>query len=79
MTGSMSTHLRHGELGLRARHLGHRGAEEEGVSSDTGAGTSELTNEKCNKFTFHYAYDNYMLANGPGNDHRQARAARPGT
>src|SRR2546421_4594824 len=33
---------------------------------DTGAGTSELTNEKCNKNTFHYAYDNYMLANGTG-------------
>ena len=36
------------------------------VFIDTGAGTSELTNEKCNKFTFHYAYDNYMLANGTG-------------
>ncbi|HYZ90719.1 MAG TPA: ABC transporter substrate-binding protein, partial [Myxococcales bacterium] len=36
------------------------------VFIDTGAGTSELTNEKCNKYTFHYAYDNYMLANGTG-------------
>jgi branched-chain amino acid transport system substrate-binding protein len=36
------------------------------VFIDTGAGTSELTNEKCNKNTFHYAYDNYMLANGTG-------------
>ncbi|MFL5411142.1 MAG: ABC transporter substrate-binding protein [Myxococcales bacterium] len=33
---------------------------------NTGAGTSELTNEKCNHNTFHYAYDNYMLANGTG-------------
>jgi branched-chain amino acid transport system substrate-binding protein len=33
---------------------------------DTGAGTSQLTNENCNKNTFHYAYDNYMLANGTG-------------
>jgi branched-chain amino acid transport system substrate-binding protein len=31
-----------------------------------GPGTSALTNEKCNKYTFHYAYDNYMLANGTG-------------
>ncbi|NTY01274.1 ABC transporter substrate-binding protein [Deinococcus sp. JMULE3] len=31
----------------------------------TGA-TTALTNEKCNKYTFHYAYDNYMLANGTG-------------
>src|SRR6266481_132594 len=40
--------------------------EKKKVFIDTGAGTSELTNEKCNKFTFHYAYDNYMLANGTG-------------
>lgn len=31
----------------------------------TGA-TTALTNEKCNKYTFHYAYDNYMLSNGTG-------------
>src|SRR5438067_1833865 len=36
------------------------------VFINTGAGTSELTNEKCNKYTFHYAYDNYMLASGTG-------------
>src|SRR5438128_1213781 len=41
-------------------------AQKKKVFIDTGAGTSELTNEKCNKFTFHYAYDNYMLANGTG-------------
>src|SRR6267378_1333501 len=41
-------------------------AQRKKVFIDTGAGTSELTNEKCNKFTFHYAYDNYMLANGTG-------------
>ena len=29
-------------------------------------GTSALTGEKCNKYTFHYAYDNYALANGTG-------------
>jgi len=33
---------------------------------NTGAGTSQLTNENCNHNTFHYAYDNYMLANGTG-------------
>ncbi|PNY81583.1 ABC transporter substrate-binding protein [Deinococcus koreensis] len=31
----------------------------------TGA-TTALTNEKCNRYTFHYAYDNFMLANGTG-------------
>ena len=29
-------------------------------------GTTALTNESCNKYTFHYAYDNFMLANGTG-------------
>jgi branched-chain amino acid transport system substrate-binding protein len=33
---------------------------------DEGAGTSELTAEQCNTHTFHYGYDNYMLANGTG-------------
>lgn len=31
------------------------------------AATTELTNAQCNKYTFHYAYDTYMLANGTGN------------
>jgi branched-chain amino acid transport system substrate-binding protein len=30
----------------------------------TGAATSALTNENCNKYTFHYSYDTYMLAHG---------------
>jgi branched-chain amino acid transport system substrate-binding protein len=29
-------------------------------------GSTALTNEKCSKYTFHYAYDNYDLANGTG-------------
>jgi branched-chain amino acid transport system substrate-binding protein len=29
-----------------------------------GAATTELTGKQCNKYTFHYAYDTYMLANG---------------
>ncbi len=33
---------------------------------DIGAATTALTNENCNKYTFHYAYDTYMLANGTG-------------
>ncbi len=28
------------------------------------AATTQLTNDNCNKYTFHYAYDTYMLANG---------------
>lgn len=31
-----------------------------------GAGTTELTGGQCNKYTFHWAYDTYMLANGTG-------------
>jgi branched-chain amino acid transport system substrate-binding protein len=33
---------------------------------ESGSGTTELTNEQCNPHTFHYAYDNWMLANGTG-------------
>jgi branched-chain amino acid transport system substrate-binding protein len=35
---------------------------------DVGEGTTELTNEQCNTHTFHYAYDNWMLANGTGTE-----------
>ena len=31
-----------------------------------GAATTELTGGQCNKYTFHWAYDTYMLANGTG-------------
>jgi branched-chain amino acid transport system substrate-binding protein len=34
---------------------------------DVGAATTELTGKSCNKYTFHWAYDTYMLANGTGN------------
>jgi branched-chain amino acid transport system substrate-binding protein len=33
---------------------------------NVGAGTTELTGAQCNKYTYHYAYDTYMLANGTG-------------
>ena len=33
---------------------------------NVGAGTTELTGGSCNKYTFHWAYDTYMLANGTG-------------
>jgi branched-chain amino acid transport system substrate-binding protein len=33
---------------------------------NVGAATTELTGPQCNKYTFHYAYDTYMLANGTG-------------
>ncbi len=33
---------------------------------DIGAGTTELTNAQCNKYTFHWAYDTYQLANTTG-------------
>lgn len=31
-----------------------------------GAGTTELTNDSCNSYTFHWAYDTYQLANVTG-------------
>lgn len=31
-----------------------------------GAATTELTGAQCNAYTYHYAYDTYMLANGTG-------------
>ena len=30
------------------------------------AGTTALTGKSCNKYTFHWAYDTYMLAQGTG-------------
>jgi branched-chain amino acid transport system substrate-binding protein len=33
---------------------------------NTGAATTELTGAQCNAYTYHYAYDTYMLANGTG-------------
>lgn len=33
-----------------------------------GAATTELTGKECNKYTFHYAYDTWMLANGTGTE-----------
>jgi branched-chain amino acid transport system substrate-binding protein len=33
---------------------------------DVTAATTELTGKQCNKYTFHYAYDTWMLANGTG-------------
>ena len=31
-----------------------------------GAATTELTGAQCNAYTYHYAYDTYMLAHGTG-------------
>lgn len=31
-----------------------------------GAATTELTGDQCNAYTYHYAYDTYMLAHGTG-------------
>jgi branched-chain amino acid transport system substrate-binding protein len=41
-------------------------AEEQHLYFNIGAATTELTGAQCNKYTFHYAYDTYMLANGTG-------------
>jgi branched-chain amino acid transport system substrate-binding protein len=39
-------------------------AQRKKIDINVGAATSALTNANCNKYTFHYAYDTYMLANG---------------
>ncbi|MCC6178093.1 MAG: ABC transporter substrate-binding protein [Chloroflexi bacterium] len=40
--------------------------EKRRVYLNVSAATTELTGPQCNKYTFHYAYDTYMLANGTG-------------
>jgi branched-chain amino acid transport system substrate-binding protein len=39
-------------------------AQRKKVYLNVGAATTALTNASCNKYTFHYAYDTYMLASG---------------
>jgi len=36
------------------------------IFMDVGAATTALEGEQCNKYTFHYGYNTYMLANGTG-------------
>ncbi|MEV5826215.1 ABC transporter substrate-binding protein [Spirillospora sp. NPDC052242] len=36
------------------------------VFISVGAATTALTGEQCNKYTFHYGYNSYMLAHGTG-------------
>lgn len=40
--------------------------EKQKLFIDIGAGTTELTNDQCNKYTFHWAYDTYQLAQTTG-------------
>ena len=42
--------------------------EKKKVYINVGSATSELTGPQCNKYTFHYAYDTWMLANGTGTE-----------
>ncbi len=41
-------------------------AQKHRLCLNVGAATTALTNANCNRYTFHYAYDTYMLANGTG-------------
>ncbi len=41
-------------------------AEQQKLYINIGAGTTELTNGQCNKYTFHWAYDTYQLAQTTG-------------
>jgi len=40
--------------------------EKKHIVINSGAGSSRLTNEDCNPYSIHYAYDTYALANGTG-------------
>lgn len=40
--------------------------EKQKLHINIGAGTTALTNDNCNKYTFHWAYDTYMLAKVTG-------------
>jgi len=46
--------------------VGQVAAEKKRVFIDTGGATKSLTNEACNPYMVHYAYDTYALANGTG-------------
>jgi branched-chain amino acid transport system substrate-binding protein len=44
--------------------IAHVAAQKRRLFFAVGAATTALSNEDCNKYTFHYGYDTYMLANG---------------
>ncbi|HKV43566.1 MAG TPA: ABC transporter substrate-binding protein [bacterium] len=44
--------------------IAHVAAQKHRVFFAVGAATTAISNEDCNKYTFHYGYDTYMLANG---------------
>ena len=44
------------------------GKEKKKMVIVTGGGSSALTNEACNKYTYHYAYDTYSLAFSTGSN-----------
>lgn len=41
-------------------------ADKKKLYFNIGAATTDLTGASCNRYTFHYAYDTYMLAQGTG-------------
>jgi branched-chain amino acid transport system substrate-binding protein len=43
-------------------------AQKKRIFLAVGAATTAITNANCNKYTFHWAYDTYMLANGTGTE-----------
>jgi branched-chain amino acid transport system substrate-binding protein len=57
----MITDLDTSSVGLAVANVS---AQKHKININVGAATTALTNANCNKYTFHYAYDTYMLANG---------------
>jgi branched-chain amino acid transport system substrate-binding protein len=46
--------------------IAHVAAQKHRLFLAVGPATTAITNEDCNKYTFHWAYDTYMLAHGTG-------------
>jgi branched-chain amino acid transport system substrate-binding protein len=46
------------------------------VFIDVGAASTELEGKQCNKYTFHYSYNSYMLAHGTGTEVTRAGAKK---
>ena len=48
--------------------IAHVAAQKHRLFLAVGPATTAITNEDCNKYTFHWAYDTYMLAHGTGTE-----------
>ena len=59
----MVTDLLNSAVGIATAKVAN---EKKRLAINVGAASTRLTNEDCNPYTIHYAYDTYALANGTG-------------